>query len=629
MAETKKKNNGSLPVGTILRNGQYQYRIGEVLGQGNYGITYKASAMVKIGNISKPMTFAIKENFAKQYCSRKADGVTMSYSSVHAEEAKRDLKDFVAEGKTLAQICNGHKNIVNVNETFEENNTAYYVMEFIEGGNLCDLVKSKVRLTENEAIQIFVPIVDAVSHIHKNRRLHLDIKPENIMLKKDGTPILIDFGITLHFNANGGLTGTSKDRSGGLSEGYAPMEQYSGVTTFAPEIDVYALGATLYYMLVGKDPAKASDISTKKIEAALPLDISEITRSALLHAMRKLAEDRTPSADEFLIELRKLGVKPERVKPKNNSVLPIGYVVGLGSEKYSIVELISRSENVITYKAIGTDVQHRNNIYILYELFLEGDYSRNSDMSVNNPDGELVGKYFFSHDGEYGNVPTSLTNARYEEIKSYMPEIIAPGSDIDSDGKNSKFWFNNTLYVAKWLEEEIIVPKRSNYNYKKIAGVSLSCILGLFVASLVSKPVANMFSTNSEMSSSEVANSMSVDGFPIYDDATGRVIFKYTGTLVNGQPEGKGTAIYSDGEWESYSGYWKNGKRSGQHCVLKYKNGDEFSGSFSDDHMMLGSFHSKSNQSTFIGSFMDNKPYNGSWTTATGEQIVVNEGHKN
>ena len=307
MAETKKKQQReftlALPVGTVLHNGQYQYRIEEVLGQGNYGITYKASAMVKIGNISKPMTFAIKENFAKAYCSRNPDGVTMSYSSNHAEETKRDLNDFVAEGKTLAQICNGHKNIVNVNETFEENKTAYYVMEFIEGGNLCDLVKSKGRLTENEAIQILVPIVDAVSHMHKNRRLHLDIKPENIMLKKDGTPILIDFGITLHFNANGGLTGTSKDRSGGLSEGYAPMEQYSGVTTFAPEIDVYALGATLYYMLVGKDPAKASDISTKKIEAALPLDISEITRSSLLHAMRKLAEDRTPSADEFLKEL--------------------------------------------------------------------------------------------------------------------------------------------------------------------------------------------------------------------------------------------------------------------------------------------------------------------------------------
>ena len=118
MAETKKKNNGSLPVGTILQNGQYQYRIEEVLGQGNYGITYKASAMVKIGNISKPMTFAVKENFAKDYRSRKSDGVTLKYAEEHAEEAERDLREFIAEGKTLEHICNGHENIVNVNETF-------------------------------------------------------------------------------------------------------------------------------------------------------------------------------------------------------------------------------------------------------------------------------------------------------------------------------------------------------------------------------------------------------------------------------------------------------------------------------------------------------------------------------
>ena len=310
MAETKKKNSGSLPVGTILRNGQYQYRIGEVLGQGNYGITYKASAMVKIGNISKPMTFAVKENFAKDYCSRKADGVTLRYAEEHAEEAERDLREFIAEGKTLERICNGHENIVNVNETFEENNTAYYVMEFIEGGDLQSLVRSKGRLTETEAISIISPIIDAVAHIHNNRRLHLDIKPENIVLKKDGTPILIDFGITLHFNADGSRSGTSKDKSGGLSEGYAPMEQYLGVTTFAPEIDVYALGATLYYLLVGKDPAKASDISPKRIEANLPADMSSPVRYALLHAMAKLAEDRTQTANAFKAEI--LSGKPKK-----------------------------------------------------------------------------------------------------------------------------------------------------------------------------------------------------------------------------------------------------------------------------------------------------------------------------
>ena len=303
MAETKKKNSGSLPVGTILRNGQYQYRIGEVLGQGNYGITYKASAKVKIGNISKPMTFAVKENFAKDYCSRMADGVTLRYAEEHAEEAERDLREFIAEGKTLERICHGHENIVNVDETFEENNTAYYVMEFIEGGDLQSLVRSKGRLTETESISIISPVIDAVAHIHRNRRLHLDIKPENIVLKKDGTPILIDFGITLHFNADGSRSGTSKDKSGGLSEGYAPLEQYAGVNSFAPEIDIYALGATLYYMLVGKDPDKAGEINSRRIDANLPENISQQTRTAILHAMNKLAEDRTQTAEELKKEL--------------------------------------------------------------------------------------------------------------------------------------------------------------------------------------------------------------------------------------------------------------------------------------------------------------------------------------
>ena len=140
MAETKKKKqietSMALPIGTILRGGQYQYCIEEVLGQGNYGITYKASAMIAHGNISQLWYFAIKENFAKEYCSRETNGITMTYSQNRAEEAERDLREFVAEGKTLAKICNGNENIINVNEYFEANNTAYYVMEFIEGGDL-------------------------------------------------------------------------------------------------------------------------------------------------------------------------------------------------------------------------------------------------------------------------------------------------------------------------------------------------------------------------------------------------------------------------------------------------------------------------------------------------------------
>ena len=270
MAETKKKNQTeypmALPIGTTLKGGQYPYRIEEVLGQGSYGHTYRVSAQVPIGNITKEVSFAVKENFTKKYCSRKADGVTMKYPTEFADDVERDLQDFMSEGNKLREICKESKNIVKVNETWRENGTAYYAMEYIDGGNLCNYVKDNGCLSEKEAIDILLPVIDAVGVIHQHHLLHLDIKPENIMLEKRKNggfePILIDFGITLHFDNSGTITQTSKDHSIGCSDGYAPIEQYGGVNHFAPEVDVYALGATLYYMLVGEDPKRASDIKS-------------------------------------------------------------------------------------------------------------------------------------------------------------------------------------------------------------------------------------------------------------------------------------------------------------------------------------------------------------------------------
>lgn len=311
MAETKKKTQTeypmALPVGAVLNGGQYSYRIEEVLGQGSYGITYRVSAQVQIGNITKEVSFAVKENFAKKYCFRKADGVTMTYPDVFTEDVERDLQDFLSEGKRLREICKGSKNIVKVNETWRENGTAYYAMEYIDGGNLCDYVKDRGRLSEKEAIDILNPVIDAVGIIHQHRFLHLDIKPENIMLEKRKgggfEPILIDFGITLHFNQNGVITNTSKDHSIGCSDGYAPSEQYGGIYHFAPTADIYALGATLYYMLVGKDPRKAFEINSRQIENALPESLGKQTREAIIHAMNNLAEDRIQTTKDLKNEL--------------------------------------------------------------------------------------------------------------------------------------------------------------------------------------------------------------------------------------------------------------------------------------------------------------------------------------
>lgn len=297
----------ALPIGTKLKGGQYPYTIEEVLGQGSYGITYKVSTEFKVENIPVQQAFAVKECFTKKYCSRYADGVTMSYPKELSEDIEKDIQDFLSEGKKLREICKKSKNIVKVNETWQENGTAYYAMGYIKGGNLYDYVKCNGCLSEKEALNIISPIIDAVELVHQHRMLHLDIKPENIMLEeqKNGTiiPILIDFGISLHFNQNGEKTNTSKEHSVGCSDGYAPLEQYSGVNYFAPEFDIYALGASLYYMLVGKDPKKASEINAKQIESALPQDVSDRTKNTVIHAMNKFVDERIKTAKAFKNEL--------------------------------------------------------------------------------------------------------------------------------------------------------------------------------------------------------------------------------------------------------------------------------------------------------------------------------------
>lgn len=291
----------ALPAGIVLTGGKNNYRIEEVLGQGGYGITYRVSASLMHGNIPVTVHFALKEFFAKGICERSADNVTLAYSKASEVDVRESLQDFIAEGKRLADICRGCKNIVNVNEVFEANNTAYYVMEYIRGGSLRQLVKRQGALSEDAALSYMIPIIRAVGYIHKERLLHLDIKPENIMIRtgeydSPDEPVLIDFGVTLHFTTDGRLTSKHGTYA---SPGYSPMEQYEGITRFSPETDVYALAATLYYLLVGHDPASAFDIRPGFIENSLPEKVGVQVRHAIAEAMAPFAYERTQSARQF------------------------------------------------------------------------------------------------------------------------------------------------------------------------------------------------------------------------------------------------------------------------------------------------------------------------------------------
>ena len=309
------ENKHELPKGTILRSPELCYKVEEVLGSGGFGITYKVSADVIQGNIPLHTFFAVKEHFLSDCCERD-DGTIVLVSKTQSDTYKDCLADFKAEAIRLNELSGLHKGIVRVNEVFNTNNTVYYVMEYLNGRSIRKEVKDNRPYSEKEALSLIREISDAIMFLHNERITHLDIKPDNIILhtfpnEDSPYPVLIDFGLAKHYDKDGKVTSTTRVQ--GCSEGYSPVEQYVRIDRFSPTADIYALGATLFFMLTGKDPIIATDITEDYILSHLPNDVSESTRKAILDAMKKEKNDRTKSVEEFL---NGLGVESIEIKNK-------------------------------------------------------------------------------------------------------------------------------------------------------------------------------------------------------------------------------------------------------------------------------------------------------------------------
>lgn len=282
------------------------YTIISVLGRGGFGITYLASTNVMVDNLRMPAMVAIKEHFPADDCSRAADGVSVDVFPLTAERYNQSLNDFRLEANCLQRLAGLHPSIVSVSEVFDTNNTAYYVMEYIEGSTLRQYVESRGPLSLGETLAIMRPVIEAVAALHTNRFTHLDIKPANIMLSADDIsgmprPVLIDFGLAKHYNADGSSTVTV--RSCGVTDGYAPVEQYAGITRFSPTVDVYSLAATMLFCLTGKKPLPAAEMTPDALQAAIPADLPAPIRSALATALAFQPADRTADASALFAQL--------------------------------------------------------------------------------------------------------------------------------------------------------------------------------------------------------------------------------------------------------------------------------------------------------------------------------------
>ena len=315
-----------LSEGTLLQGGKF--KIEKILGQGGFGITYLASQTISvegsIGEIKTEIKLAIKEFFMKDVCNRNEDSNIVSVPSVGSKElVERFKQKFIMEARSISKLK--HPHIVKVVDVFEENGTAYYVMEYYNGGSLGDLVKDGNLLSESDAVRYITQIADAVGYIHKQKVNHLDIKPGNILLDGKANGILIGFGLSKQYDEKGSQTSFTPV---GISHGYAPMEQYkqNGVSAFSPQSDIYALGATLYKLVTGATPPQAMDILDEGLPA-LPQNISPRVRNAVAQAMQPRKSDRPATAEEFIALLGASGAaadvtildvvpEPEKPEPK-------------------------------------------------------------------------------------------------------------------------------------------------------------------------------------------------------------------------------------------------------------------------------------------------------------------------
>lgn len=281
----------ALPVGTLLYNGKY--RIDKYLRRGGFGITYKATGYFKIEGKTIKSEVAVKEFFMSDVQKRDVESLCVITPLEKLNEVALSRRKFMDEAGKIRQFFN-HPHIVNVYDVFDENETCYYTMEYIEGGSLEDYVESTEMgtLEEEEALRIIRDVASALSEMHKHRMNHLDVKPKNIMLDENGKAILIDFGAAHLYHED-----TEKDSSilAISSDEYTPIE-VGRIRDFSPATDIYSLGVTLYRLLMGR-PVGKEGLSEDTIK---PDEISDKTWNAIRNALQVFKDNRPQSIDEFL-----------------------------------------------------------------------------------------------------------------------------------------------------------------------------------------------------------------------------------------------------------------------------------------------------------------------------------------
>ena len=528
-----KKSTYSLPVGSTLMQGKY--RIVAVLGQGGFGITYKGEHTM-LGT-----TVAIKEFFMKGACERDENSTHVTTSQSNSELASRFRTKFLKEAKTLAALK--HPNIIRVFDVFEDNGTAYYVMDYIEGNNLSDIVEGKGRLSEPLALKYIRQVANALDYLHQKKLLHLDVKPANILLDKNtGNAILIDFGVSKQYDQDGQQTSTTPPA---ISKGYSPVEQYaqgSNVKTFSPATDIYSLAATLYKLVTGNTPPESNLLLNEDEQLPpYPSNVSETTRNAIAECLQT-RKKRPQSISEFLQLLDSEPISNIDTPEEEDTILKSQY------KKYQEVlttPIKTNKDNLNTVLKIGAVIAF---VVIICVLFNKCGGSSSNDSSdevdldsVVYEDVDTVAVAWDDSTASYEDIYTDDTDndVSYVTPKQQSSDEITKGSENYEGGSKFVGTFKNGVRLKgtyTWANGNRF---EGDFKDGKLSQGTLYFADG--------ERFSGNFNSNEERT------------YGVYYYTNGD---RYEGNFnSNGLKHGSGTYYWKDGD--RYEGNWENDKQNG------------------------------------------------------------------
>jgi len=296
-----------LPAGTLLKQGRYQIK--KTLGEGGFGITYKAT------DLTSSVKVAIKELWPYKAIRQ---GTSISWpDAITLQSKQQQLSNFQIEAHYFSKCV--HPNIAKVYDWFEENNTAYIVMELISGKSLYQILQDDEPLLEERVKHYMIQIAEGLKVVHSHNLLHRGIKPDNILIDDRDRAVLIEFGEAREF-----IPGITSKMDVTLTPGYAPLEQYSYKAKRWPATDIYALCDSMYELLTGQLPAEATDrIPSETLVPPRKLrpDLSPLIEQIILTGMKMKVEERFQTADELIKVLRGSNVTPKLIPLKSVSSL--------------------------------------------------------------------------------------------------------------------------------------------------------------------------------------------------------------------------------------------------------------------------------------------------------------------